>query len=214
MICLVHSYPGANSICARNYPTWKQAGFDKIIGIGTTDGGCTWPDNMSYVNIGVNSYVDRDVLPRRLVDTVQFMTSLAGWDEACIIEYDVIMLKPFPSIPKGFSSPCKGGPQPWRKGNKFFHPPWVADRDSWNKILIGGLECLKAGEIEGGSPDCFIGWVCDRHGIPIHENTFTTYSRNTIDNQTWMEEARVARHEGATAIHGCKTKECFDHIFT
>jgi hypothetical protein len=169
---------------------------------------------MPYVNIGIDSYVDRDVLPRRLTDTIQFMLSLPGWEDAAIIEYDVIMLKPFPAIPKGFSSPCKGFGQPWRNGKRFFHPPWVADRESWNKIFHGCLDCLKEGELEGGSPDCFIGWVCEKHGVPIHEDTFRTYSRNTIDNRDWMEEARIARHEGATAIHGVKTQEVFNYIFT
>lgn len=214
MICLVHSYPGANEVVARNYPTWRNAGFERIIGIGTIDGGCTWPAGMESFTIGVNSYVNRDVLPRRLVDTVRYMTSLPGWDNACIIEYDVIMLKPFPAIPLGFSSPCKGGPQPWRLGQKFFHPPWVADRGSWDRILAGGEECLRAGEFEGGSPDCFIGWVCEKHHIPIHENTFSTYSRNTIDNLAWMQEARQARLDGCHSIHGVKSRAAFDHILS
>ena len=213
MILLVQSYPGANDAVKRHYPLWNAQGFERIIGVGTDGGGCTWPGGMESCLIGKDSYIDRDVLPRRLIDTMSFALSLGGWQEAAIIEYDTLLFKQFPSpLPIGLSAHLAGGRHHDLKGTAFYHNPWVAPRQVWQQIRNAGQSMIDRGDIEDGSPDTFLGWLVESYGIPVFSNTWFGYSRNTIHTPEWIAEAREARLRGATAIHGVKTKEVLDGI--
>lgn len=213
MILLVHSYPGANDTVERHYPFWEKCGFDRIIGIGTHGGGCTWPDGMESCLIGRDTYIDGDALPRRLIDTVHFALTMSDWNEAAIIEYDTVTLRPFPiPLPNGFSAHLAGGQPPGMKCHQFFHNPWIAPRNIWSTVLVAGREMLQQGDIEQGSPDCFIGWLAEKYSIPVFVDAFRSYSQNTIHTPEWIAEARRARLDGVHAIHGIKDAQVLKEI--
>jgi len=204
MLLCVHSYPGANHLIPYHLPYWQRAGFDPIIGIGTTGGGCQWPGGMQSVEIGRNTYIAGDALPRRLVDTAAYLLALPGWEHAAIIEYDTVIFKPLPVPPPGLAMVNCVGPQPGhRKGTYGYHNPWLANRATWARVVECGRQMLVEGDIEGGSPDCFIGWLAERFGIPIHGDLFKLYTQNTI-NQSGVEAAKFAYRSGWHAIHGLK----------
>lgn len=216
MILAVHSFPGGNDAVARHYPYWQRVGFERIIGIGTMDGGCRWPQGMESVNIGDNTYINGDALPKRLVNTAAYLLEgmIGFWDYAAIVEYDTVTFKPLPVPAVGeLAMVCAGGPQAGRKGRWFYHNPWVASYQTWRQIVDAGRSMLQEGDFENGSPDCFIGWLAERFNIPVDQNLFRTYSRNTIES--WCaDEARDAYRSGVHAIHGIKSKEILDKIIS
>lgn len=216
MILLVHSYGGANRDVVRHYPYWKRTGqFSRIIGVGTEDQLCTFPEGMEHITIGKSSYIETPALCRRLIDTAAWALSQKPWEQAVIIEYDTILLKPFPKLPVGLSGHLAGGRLPGCKASFFIHNPWVADRATWQRIVLAGLQMLAEGDTENNSPDCFIAWVCEKHGIPVNMRAFPSYSRNTLHfarppNQgDFSVEARDAVRAGAVAVHGVKDSKTY-----
>ena len=214
MILAVHSFPGANECVSRHFPYWQKAGFSRIIGVGTIEGGCQWPEGMESVNIGSNTYISGDALPCRLISTVDYILSLPDWSSAAIIEYDTVIFKPIPEpTQQGLAMILAGGPQGGRKGKFFYHNPWVANRSTWMWVLESGCQMLAEGEFENGSPDCFIGWVAEKNCIPVIPDLFRSYSRNTIEDWN-VQEATEAYRSGVNSIHGIKSKDILDKIIS
>lgn len=214
MILAVQSYPGGNDTVARHYPYWAKCGFYEIWGIGTTDGGCRWPDGMKSTVIGRNSYIEGDHLCRRLTETIAFILSLPGWNSAAIMEYDVVTFSPFPEpTGVGLMAVASGGPTTNNKATYFYHCPWIATREGWKELHAACLDLLRHNEIESGSPDIFIGWAAQKHNIPILAG-LKRYSQNsiTVNEPNWVHDARRARLDGWHAVHGIKSKAVLDRI--
>jgi len=205
----IHSYTGANPLVELLWPWYLKAEADEIIGFGTEDGGCRWPQPIRNLNIGENRYMDgkSDHLCRRLLDTIEACLPLE-WDHLCLTEYDGIFFHPMPrDLPEGICATYSGGPGPGRKGNSFYHCPWVFSRSIAPKVIEFGRQMIRDGDIELGSPDCFIGRMAERFNLPITNVPFKTYSRNSLDIPWQLEEAATAVQDGATFIHGVKNAE-------
>lgn len=215
-ILAIQSYPGANATVARHLPYYLNAGADMLLGIGTTDGGCVWSNEFDCTcNIGENKYIEGAHLCDRLLRTIEVALSveLGPFDRICVIEYDCLFFKPIPKdLPVGVVMNIAGGPQPHRLGTFYYHCPWIMDSGTASMVLDGGRQCLKDLQFEGGSTDCFIGWVCERFNIPVHCNLVHTYSKNSLDIPEHLEEARQARIDGAMAIHGVKTPAMLNRL--
>jgi hypothetical protein len=209
MILAVQAFPGSNSACARHYPLWKHCGFDRIVGIATVGGGCKFPAGMEYVEIGRNSYISGDHLPRRFIDTAAWLLSQPNWREASIIEWDTITLKQFPSVLNvdGLHAHLAGYGGGRFKALKFFHNPWTANIGTWHQVVKFGRQMIAEGDIELGHPDFFIGLLCQRFGLPITESLIQCYSQNTIASPWQIADARKHIALGAIAVHGVKSAE-------
>ncbi len=68
------------------------------------------------------------------------------------------------------------------------------------------------GDIELGSPDCFLGRMTERFSLPISDCPFPVYSRNSLDIPWQLEEAAEAVKSGAVMIHGVKTAAQLDSL--
>jgi hypothetical protein len=210
-VLMVHTYPGANETVKRHYPFYEKAGFDKIFGVTTEGGGCYWPTPRT-VELGRNAYVGGPELSRRLVSTLE-SALFFGADEVCVIEYDVLFFKPIPSAPKhGIAMVRTGGGSPGFKSSNFYHVPWLMNAATARLVISVGKRLLAAGDFEQGSPDRFIGLIVDCSGLPVHEDVFTRYTRNTIASPEELAEARAAYLGGVHAMHGIKTKEQLDFV--
>ena len=211
MILAIHSYPGANATVARHWPYFQNAGAGYIVGIGTTDGGCQWPEEVTSVNIGKNAYLDGPHLPQRLLDTLDHFE---GSDNVIVIcEYDCVFFKPLPlNELEGVGLYLTGGKAPGCKGHFFAHSPWAFHPDVVPKVITEGRKMLAAGEYEAGSPDTFLGLLCERTGIPVQFGLWGQYSRNSLDIPEQLEEARQACLDGVHVIHGVKTPEQLSYI--
>lgn len=206
LLCLVQSYPGANEIVLRHLPYYFKSGCDHIVGIGTDGGGCRWPLGMQHTVIGKDSYIDGDHLPRRLVRTFEYGLTLPDWDRCAVIEYDTCFFLPVPDpLPAGLVTQLTGYAAPGTECVEFYHNPWIADRATAGRIVQAGYKMLAAGNIQAGSPDTFLGRLCQLYQIPVDTRCLKYYSRNTIHpGHPWVEEARQARRDGAHVIHGIK----------
>ncbi len=206
LLC-VHSYPGANETILRHQPYFERAGASRIVGIGTTDGGCVFP--WESVNIGDNSYMKLigpdDHLCRLLIDTIRWCLSQPE-DKFIIAEYDTLFLRPFPEF-SGVTA-CKTGDRvngclaPW-----FAHNPWGFDRASAPALLQALNDALPLSSYyPNNSPDIFFGLACDMRSI-VPTCNFRMFTRNTLDVPGDLDLASQAAADGVHVIHGCKTTE-------
>ncbi len=204
LLLAIHSWPGANERVARHWPFYEKSGAAKIMGIGTTDGGCKWPEGVEHVEIGQNSYIQGDILPRRLVNTMRFMM-LLPYDHFCIIEWDCLFFQPMPRF-SGFAAFHAGNSLPGMKAKRFHHVPWAWDYETGQAFVKQADRMLKDVEGHECSPDMFLGWVCETAGIEVHQ-PWVGFSRNSLDNPADVELARDAYQNGAVAIHGIKNEK-------
>lgn len=208
MILAIQSYPSGNEGVARHWEHFKKSGADELIGISTTDGGCVWPENCQQQMIGANLYCAGNHLPIRLLRTFErLLETRHGWLAVC--EWDVLFFKPVP-LRAGLTTHLAGHEMPGHYCKHFYHPPWIVDRDTALSIVVAGYELIAAKTVDA-SPDCFIGQIVDKTGIPVHTD-LGSYSRNTIHGDAWTAEARAAIDAGAPFVHGVKHKEVFDAL--
>ena len=212
-ILLVHTHPSANANVARHYQYYLRAGFDKVVGVLTTGGGCVWPGEHS-VEICENKYIDGPHLCNRLIRTFEFGIR-QGADNICIIEHDTVFFKPMPFCPIGFTMNRTGGNiAPW-KCTQFFHNPHHIDVATAIRAVALGDVLIKQGDIEGGNPDLFLGRITDlMPDVPINQGVFRNYTRNALDQPGHLQEARDAYRAGVHAIHGVKHERELNFILS
>ncbi len=213
LLLCIHSHPGANERIPVHFPYYENSGADKIIGIGTTDGACKWEEGVEHVEIGRNSYIDGDVLPRKLLDTMRFML-LLPFERFCIIEWDCLFFKPLPEF-TGMAAFHAGNQSAGMRAKRFWHCPWAWDYEAGQAFVKEGQKAIDAKEVSGHecSPDVFFGWICERAGIEVSQ-PWEGFSRNSLDCAGDVELAREAYRAGVTALHGCKTRSNLDYILS
>lgn len=205
LLC-VHSYPGANETFDRHLLNYDLLGADRIVGIGTTDDKCEWPEGLTHINIGENGYMKLkgkdDHLCRRLLDTVKWCLTQPE-DKFAIIEYDTVPLRKMPNW-KGVNAFRTGGQINGSKAQSFYHNPWLFDRASGEALVRAMEEVLpESQEYPDNSPDLFFGLACERAGIPVG-CSFRLFTRNSLDAPGDLDLAVQAALEGAHVIHGVK----------
>lgn len=211
LLLAIHSHAGANARIPVHWPFYERSGADKIIGIGTTDGRCQWPDGVEHVEIGRDGYIDGDHLPRKLLDTMQFML-LLPYDRYCLIEWDCLFFAPLPEF-TGMAAFHAGNRSPGMRAQRFWHCPWSWDWDTGMSFLTKGRDLLRRVSGHECSPDVFFGWVCEEAGIPVSQ-PWKGFSRNSLDCAGDVELARKARMAGAVAIHGIKRRADLDYVMS
>lgn len=208
----IQSFPAANPVVRRHWPFYEKSGVDQIIGIGTTDGKCEWPEGITVENIGADLYCVGAHLPKRFLRTLAFMLNFTKHETLAICEYDVVWFRELPrNLPIGLTTHLAGGHMPGSHCNAFFHSPWVCDRITAKVMVETGYQILQTGAFDP-SPDLFIGQIVEKAEIPVHTDILKSYSRNTVHGETWINEARFAIEHGAIAIHGIKSAEVLEAI--
>jgi len=231
MVLVVRSHPGANDVCFRHYPYWKRIGFSRIIGVGTDDNGCKFPEGMESANIGKSSYCNINAITR-ILDIIKFFLDQPDWDSMALSEYDVLILKPLPEPIENKLYACVAGYE--QKGllcKEFLTAPYVANRSTWKHILEGGIECLHSKETEQGHTDCFISWVIEKHKIFYNQafDVFVGPGANIETNEeiNKVKKAMIEGREtfynhlgydrpkdpGISAIHGIKKEDVLRRCF-
>lgn len=216
MILFIHSYPGANEPVKRHWEYYKRSGCSRIIGVAPVEGQCEWPEEVPEIRIGDGKYMNGDNLPKRLMETVIYSVMKFGGENEtiCIAEYDTIFLRPVPDF-KGVAAFRAGGQTFGSKASCFYHNPWMFDCESGERLAREMRKILDEGHCGYGtpesSPDVFFGYACERLGIDVQQLLYE-YSRNTIDNPQYLEEARQHIKEGCHVVHGVKTKDQLEFI--
>lgn len=214
---IIQSYAGANATVARHWPFYKRSGFE-LFGVGRTNTRCEWPEPIPTKDIGEDSYINGDNLPRRLVDCFRwFITDpiFYGFNDACVIEYDTIFLKEPPCQPYHPVNAHRAGPNiPPMKSQSFYHNPWWVTRGRAIEFVLKADELLNRGENECGHPDFFFGLVWQEIGIEV-SHLWGTFSRNSLDIPSDRILARDRIRAGELwAVHGVKTAAQLDEILS
>lgn len=214
-ILVIQAHPGVEDVLERHWPFWNASGAT-LFGMERIGAMVKWPERIPSVASGLPGYVNGDNLPRRLV--ASFREALDRFPEAtsiCVIEYDCLVLKPL-VWPEGPYRQClishqAGGSDEGFKSSQYFHCPWFCDRGTAVRIANQGMHLIKfTREIEQGFPDRFMGLIVDR--LSLRVTPANSYSRNALDTPQYLEEARQARKNGVSFIHGIKNKEMFDAV--
>lgn len=210
-LLIVHSFPGGNDTFALHYQRYYKRCGAHVIGIGTEDGLCTWPEGCSHADIGRNEYAGRGLI-ERLVTTFELCASAPAWQtDFCVVEYDTIVL-PLPLHPGGFVTHVGGHKSQGFKADEYYHTPWWADRQTSAMIADCGRRMLRENDIEHGFPDRFLGWMFQRFHFPPIVRA-KAYSQNNIaHNPRFIAEARQALKDGALFCHGVKDIKTLDTI--
>lgn len=210
----IHTFPGGSPALLRHAPYFERSGASRIVAITTTDGVCMVPEGWEQKAIGVNSYMNGDVLCRRLLDTIAWCAKQPE-DRYIIAEYDVLFFHPVPE----FSGICvdKTGGQTWGSEASWFgHNPWCLDRESCQPLMNAMVEIIMQGHCTYGkpesSPDVFFAYACERSGLPVKHDLMRLFTRNCFDTPGSLYEARQAYLDGCDVIHGCKTKAELEFI--
>jgi hypothetical protein len=214
----IMSYPGANDTVKRHWKYWRIQQADWLYGIGTTGGGCSWPETISGTReIGANKYILADHLPRRICDTIQSMLDLP-WTILVLIEYDCLILKRIPveQMEHGIAAHLAGH-RTWNsKAQRFYHNPWIFMREAAIKFVEAGRKIIEEGvcaeNTPESSPDVFFALVCERNEWPVQTDLWKEYSRNSLDNPVHLEEARQAVQNGVDVVHGIKTQQQLEYV--
>lgn len=209
-ILAIQSYPGGNQALERHMPFFKLAANGNRIAIITTNGGgCMVPAECEEVEIGDNSYISGDKLPRRLLGILEWFVAQPE-NLLCICEYDVLLpmeIKPW----EGSRLSPAGGKLPNARASSFFHCPQFVDKEAAKRLIPQMHGIIAEGACNGpeASPDVFLSYAVDRAGVLY--KTFDMFTRNTIQSKEDKEKARAAFRKGQP-IHGVKDAATFEFI--
>jgi hypothetical protein len=215
---IIQSYAGANATVARHWPFYKRSGFE-LFGVGRTNTRCEWPEPIPTKDIGEDSYINGDNLPRRLVECFKWYDQdpiFKDFHTAMVIEYDTIFLRCPPILAIGAAAHRAGPNIPPMKASSFWHNPWWIGKAFVGEFIEKAEALLASGENECGHPDFFFGLVWDMVGwktVPKHlEGTF---SRNSLDIPADRIMARDRIRAGELwAVHGVKTADQLAEILS
>lgn len=205
-LIVVLTHAEASPILEMNWPWLLKAGTD--IAIVTHEGdehqfAVPRPQLAYTTGIGKNP----NDMPHRWV--TRFMGVLewcltTDYRSFCIVESDVIFVRPLPAHPGGLVATLAGYRSDVFHGSKYWHCPWWVSHRTAQKIVRWGKAMLGASLDELGFVDRFIGLMADLYPLQIIPAPF--YSRNTILPQHYAE-ARSAFIAGAYGAHGIKTPQ-------
>lgn len=198
----IHAHPGTEDTLKRHWKYFEMSGAQRIIGITPKGAKMEWPKDVMRLDIG-DVPKHGGALCKQLIDTFAVGLSFPDVTHIAVSEYDSAFLKPLPESLPGFWTHVGGHKSPSFQANDYFHTPWIADREMAYKIVAYGHLMLMEGDIEGGHPDRFIGWMFQRFGLPY--TRLPAYTRNTIETPEEIEQARKAIRNGCFFIHGIKS---------
>lgn len=223
-LLVILSHSGANETVQRHWPWYERAGCD-ILGVGRENTNSVWPlfnnaqlsNGNHYIgslNVGQESGPVGANHIERFTNVLQALTVEARfmlYERFAIIEYDGIFTKPIPDTAPGLTTKLAGHLTPGFMSEHFYHTPWIVDEDTGIDIVRYGKRMLKAGLIEHGFIDRWLGLMHDLYKFPLHDLGHLSYTQNTILPHHY-DDARKAVKNGAFYLHGVKTHEALEAI--
>lgn len=214
-LLVIQSWGGAYAQVLRQWSHYQLPGWD-ILGCCPTDSVHSWPPDIRYCEmIGKSAYLTPELVKTwvRTWEVLLLRECYKKYDTFCMIEYDSVFLQQPPPHPGGLFSHLAGGQMEGFKATRFYHTPWFSDRDTAAIIVEEGNRLIAEGEFEHGSPDVFLGLICDRRPeIKITETG--TWSCNGNDFMNRKDAAAEAIKAGSWFLHGIRTKEELDWVMS
>lgn len=218
------SSPQDNEMVARHWPYFKMTGWD-IVGCGTVDGGCQWPEPIMRFDTGqLGKRITNGIsaiwglVPQEIEILKMFLTT--NYQTLVINEADNVWVKRNPpSHPGGmlylinlmtnlhrgiFNTPV------------YASTPRICDRETAEHLVHWGSKMIAQGDVEY--------WISDRFMMKVAftgQLRFQHYPSWTSFPMAWsgmpvteafIKDARAAIHLGNYSLHGIKTAEQLERI--
>lgn len=208
-LLIIQAHPRVGSTLAFLWPWFRGSGLD-ICGASCSNTPALWPEPVPLIDLGPDFGRGGHHLCVNWINTwKRFLNDerFKDYEAACIVEYDCLFTKAVPTFSGGIAATFAGGPYPGLKANQFYHPPWIADRQSAAKMIEYGEKMIADNDTERGFTDFFVGRMKDLFGLEI-QSLSGVYSRNTMDQPSDQTLARSLIKEGRLfMVHGVKTQE-------
>ncbi len=222
----IFTYPQGSETLKRHWTYFLNQKADALYSVVTTDvfPRCEVPPDTRTIAVGESGYIDGPRLPNRLLDTIE-MLLMRPWSALILTEYDTVFFKPIDLTYLWTVAGHYAGSQTWgSKAKSFYHNPWVFTRATAAAFLGAGRAAIREGICPGRvsgqgpapecSPDVFFGYVCESLKMPVQKHLWTEYSRNSLDIEGHLGEARDAYQQGVQIIHGIKTQKELEFILS
>lgn len=217
-LLVVMAHAGAQETFTRHYPEWrKHPDTDILVFVPAADRITLTPDDKPLphvVGFGKAQHHGAEAI-RRFRWLLQLMADQTQYHAFTLHEYDSFSLDSNvgPFIGNALTGLVYRDDRPDSgfKGTTFIHPPLCMSRGCLQKIVWA--MAAVPDEAEHGFWDRWIGLVCERGYIPLHNllKSGLGFSRNTIED-TDIPAAGEAVRNGARLLHGVKSKECYDAV--
>lgn len=205
------SHPKDNALVARHWPFFKMTKWD-IVGFGTDDGKCEWPEHIPRVDNGKMGTRQTPcgssiwgLVEQELEIWKYFLDS--DYDSVCVVEADNLFTRQPPNHPGGTYLvtllPNMSPPGLFKTSTYFSTPRW-ADRGIARRLYDHGLEMYQLGDHEHWISDRFPALVCYRHQIPFMAQPAWSPSVFVANDGEWIRDARAAIGMGGYCLHSVK----------
>lgn len=210
LLFCVMSWKGAQSQVHWSWKHYRQSGLD-ILGTCPTDSQHEWPADINFcIPVGKAGYASPDLV-RRWVNTINMLLhsqELLKYDGFIVGEYDGVFFQPMPKFDGGLWTHRAGGKlNHGEKASSFYHSPWIFDREVGEKIVARGVELVKAGEFELGSPDVFLGRCIDDLKLPWTETGTFSVNGGMLEIPEYWASAKQMVSAGCWYCHGIRTQQ-------
>lgn len=212
------SAPQDNELLRRHWPYLKLAGWD-ILGCGTIDGLCQWPEPVPRLDTGLlGKKVTRGIsaiwglVPQEMDILEYFLTTQY---EACmIVEADNIFVRKPPEHPGGFLYLINlmTNLHPGIFATPVYaSTPRYCDRETARHLVHWGREMIARNDVEMWISDRFMMKVAFTGKIRFqHFPSWTSFPLSWSGlsvQEAFIHDARAAIHLGNYCLHGLKSEE-------
>lgn len=217
------SAPQDNEMVRRHWPYFKMTGFD-ILGAGTEDGLCQWPEPIMRLDSGkLGKKITNGIsaiwglVPQEMDILEAFLTT--QYEYCCIVEADNVWVRKPPEHGGGmiylvnvitnlhpgiFKTPV------------YFSTPRICDRETAGHLIHWGRKMIKNNDHEYWISDRFMAHVAFTGKIRFkHFPSFTGFPFEWSGcpvNKAFIKDARTAIWIGDHCVHGVKTAEQLEQI--
>ena len=207
------SSPQDNDMVRRHWKYFKMTGWP-ILGCGTTDGKCEWPDPVMRLDTGKMGKMQTPAgsaifgLLEQELDVWKFCFDHPEYDSVCVVEADNLFVRMPPKEHGGGGYRVTHLPNRSRNGlfrtAYYFSTPRWCDRDTAGLLYTYGSAMLQRGETEHFMSDRFPALICALHDIGVDYEPNWSPSTDAWTDDRWLAEARAAIKGGAWCLHSVK----------
>lgn len=208
-----------NALVARHWPYFKLPAWT-ILGVGTEDGKCEWPEPVTRLDCGKQGTRMTPVGPS-IFGLIQQEMEIWGWflshrefDSVCIVETDNLFVRKPPDHPGQGLYLVTQLPNysPLFKTPMYFSTPRWSDRKATEQLFAGGSEMIRQRDTEHDISDRFPALIAQRYRIPWLAQPAWSPSLFTVTGEQWVRDARAAIQLGMYCLHSVKTQQQLDAL--
>jgi hypothetical protein len=204
----IMAHSAAQDTFERHYPIWrehKREGAELLFIF--PEGNAIRGLGEAYLELGRPEHDGKQAI-LRFRSVVNHLAGLIEIQRHVFMEYDSFIMGSLPKLDGDFAGNIFTDDAPEWIGKSFIHPPFMCDGNAMSKIAAQFATFPM--DIEKGMWDRALGLATEKAGL-TRKSWITNgygFSRNTVEKAEY-ETMHAAIVQGAHALHGIKTEECF-----